>query len=87
MVRRHISDDVKELALSMSLRGIPDSDIRKLTGVSERSLKRLRSTHRRKNTVSAPALAPGRPRLLTPTQVKVRRIVFKNRTPLMISLL
>jgi hypothetical protein len=39
MVRRHISDDIKQLTLSMSLQGIPDSEIRELTGVSERSLK------------------------------------------------
>jgi hypothetical protein len=79
MVRRHISDDVKEVALSMSLRGIPDSDIRKLTGVSECSLKWLQSMYRRKNTVSASPLAPGRPRVLTPTQVKVCHMFSKDR--------
>jgi hypothetical protein len=78
MVRRHIPDDVKEVALSMSLQGIADSDIRKLTGVSERSLKRLRSTYRRKNTASAHPLPPGRPRVLTPTQVKVRHLFLKD---------
>ena len=39
MVRRHISDETKELALSMSLQGMPDVEIRKLTGISERSVK------------------------------------------------
>jgi hypothetical protein len=72
MVRRHISDDSKEMALSMSLQGISDSKIRELTGISERSLKRLRSTHR-KTGVFSPTLAdPGRPRILTAMTVKVR---------------
>ena len=47
MVRRHISDELKEMALSMSLQGLHDSDIREYTGISERSLKRFRSTYRR----------------------------------------
>ena len=80
MVRRHISDDVKEVALSMSLQGLPDSDIRKLTGVSERSLKRLRSKYWGKNVASASPLAPGRPQVLTPTQVKVRYMSLKDIT-------
>ena len=52
MVGRHISDEIKEMALSMSLQGISDSDIRQFTGVSERSLKRLRSRHRKTGAVS-----------------------------------
>jgi hypothetical protein len=35
MVRHHISDEMKEVALSMSLQGLGDSEIRKFTGVSE----------------------------------------------------
>lgn len=72
MVRRHISDDIKELALSMSLQRLTHSEVRELTGVSERSLKRLRSTYRRTNAVSATPVAPGRPRVLTSMEVKVR---------------
>ena len=30
MVHRHISDELKEMALSMSLQGLSDSDIREL---------------------------------------------------------
>ena len=40
MARHHISDELKEMALSMSLQGLHDSDIREYTGISERSLKR-----------------------------------------------
>jgi transposase len=71
MGRRHISDDVKEMALSMSFQGLSHTKIRELTGVSERSIKRLRSTHRDIGTVSAQPIAPGRPRLLTSMEVKV----------------
>lgn len=73
MVRRHISDDIKEMALSMSLQGISQSDICEMTGVSERSLKRLRSTYRTTGAVSAKQIAPGRPRVLTAMEVEVRQ--------------
>ena len=72
MVRRHISSDLKEMALSMSLQGLRDSDVREFTGISVRSLTRLRSTFRRTGDVLPPPLIdPGRPRILTAIQVKV----------------
>jgi transposase-like protein len=74
MVRRRISDDVKQMALAMSLQRIPQSEIRQLTGVSERSLKRLRSSYRKTDAVSAKSVPTGRPRLLTSVEVKVRHI-------------
>ena len=77
MVRRHISNDLKEMALSMSLQGLSDSDIREYTGISERSLKRLRSTYRATGTVSRKALDTGRPRVLTSVEVKVRRNILR----------
>ena len=46
MTRRRIPDETKELALSMSLQGISDLEIRELTGISERTVKRLRRTFR-----------------------------------------
>jgi len=46
MVCCYISDKLKEMALSMSLQGLHDSDIREYTGISEWSLKRFRSTYR-----------------------------------------
>ncbi len=73
MVRRHISDDLKEMALAMSLQGLPDSEVRELTGISERSLKRLRRTYRDKGKVSNGPSNEGRPRILSAMEVKVRR--------------
>jgi len=70
MVRRHISDDLKETALAMSLQGIGDSEIREYTGISERSLKRLRHTYRNTGAVSAKPDVVGRPRMLTAMEVK-----------------
>ena len=72
MVRRHISNETKELALSMSLQGMCDLEIRELTGISERSVKRLRRTYRNTGTVTHKPVAPGRPRTLTSMEVKVR---------------
>ena len=72
MVRRHISDDLKEMALSMSLQGLSDSDIHEYTGISERSLKRLQSTYRATGVVSRKPLDAGCPRVLTAIEVKVR---------------
>jgi hypothetical protein len=70
MVRRHIPDELKEVALSMSLQGYPDLEICGLTGISERSLVRLRSTYR--NTGGVSRTSPGRPRMLTAMEAKVR---------------
>ena len=68
MVSRHISDELKEMALAMTLQGLSDSDVHTLTGISVRSLKRLRSTHRLTGAVSRRPLVPGRPRNLTSMQ-------------------
>jgi transposase len=68
MVGRRIPDEVKQMALSMSLQGIPDSEVHECTGISVRSIKRLRSTHRRTGEVSPKPVVPGRPRNLTSMQ-------------------
>ncbi len=47
MVHHHISDELKEMALSMSLQGLHDLDICEYTGISEQSLKRFCSTYHR----------------------------------------
>ena len=65
MVGHHISDELKEMALAMSLQGLPDLEVHEFTGISIRSLKRLRNTHRRTGAVSRKPLVPGRPRNLT----------------------
>jgi transposase len=68
MVGRRISDEVKEMALSMSLQGLTDAEVHEFTGISVRSLKRLRSTHRLTGEVSRKPLTTGRPRNLTSMQ-------------------
>ena len=81
MVRRHISNETKELALSMSLQGICDLEIRELTGISERSVKRLRRTYRNTGAVSHKPVAPGRPRTLTSMEVKVCCVFLSHFLP------
>ena len=76
MVRCHISDELKEMALSMSLRGLSDSDICEFTGISKRSLKHLQSTYRAIGVVSCKPLETGRPRVLTAMEVKVCRNIL-----------
>ena len=71
MVRRHITNESKELALSMSLQGICDMEIRNLTGISERLVKRLRHTYCNSGAVLCKPVASGRPRLLSSMEVKV----------------
>ena len=70
MVRRHIPVELKKTALSMYFHGLCDRDVRKFTGISERSLKRLRNTFR--NTGAVVRASPGRFRMLTAMEVKVR---------------
>ena len=74
MVRRHIPDHLKEMALSMSLQGLCDSEIREHTGISEQSLKRIRRTHCATGEVSNKPTTPGRQRILTAMEVKVCHI-------------
>jgi len=72
MVGRHISDELKEMALSMSLQGLRDSEVHELTGISVRSLKRLRSTYRETGgEVSRKPIATGRAHILTVMDRKV----------------
>src|SRR6266581_285485 len=70
MVCRHISDELKEMALSMSLQSLRDSDIPEYTGTSEG----------RSSGSAAPiaglgtrfSIDRGRPHILSAIQVKVR---------------
>ena len=71
MVHRRIPNETKELALSMSLQGICDLEIRELTGISECSVKRLRRTYRNSGSVARESVARGRPRTLSLAEVKV----------------
>ena len=56
------------MALSMSLQGLRDSEIQEYTGISVRSLKRLRSTYRQSGEVARERVVNGRPRCLTSMQ-------------------
>ena len=69
MVRRFISDEIKEVALSMSFQGLSDQEISHFTGISTRALRRLRKLHRETGAVSR--RSPGRFRLLTAIEAKV----------------
>jgi hypothetical protein len=67
------------MALSMSFQGLSDPEVRDLTGISERSLTRLRSTYRNTGAVSRPS--PGRNRMLTSMEAKVRCTIFRAGCP------
>jgi transposase len=70
MVRRHISDELKEVALSMSAQGLSGSDICKSIGISERTLRRLRNTYKHTGEVSRKQVVSGRFRMLTSMEAK-----------------
>ena len=72
MVGRHIPNELKEMALSMSLLGLRDLKICEYTGISVLMFKRLRSAHRTGDLFTPPPIDRGRPRMLTAVQVKVR---------------
>ena len=67
-----ISIDVKKVALSMSLHGVPDSSIHQYTGISKRTMMRLHQQHHNLTFPLPPPVELGRPRLLSGIQVKVR---------------
>jgi hypothetical protein len=69
MVRRHFSDGVKEMVLSMSLQGVSDMKIREYTGINDRSLRRWQSTYLGTGRVSRES--PGRSRMLNSIEAKV----------------
>jgi hypothetical protein len=71
MVGRHISDELKEMALSMSLQGLRDFEVHEFTGISVQSVRRLRSTHCQIGEVSRKPIAPSQPRALTPMHRQV----------------
>jgi transposase len=85
MVRRHIPNETKELALSMSLQGISDLEIRELTGISERSVKRLRRIYRNSGSAAQKSVASGRPRTLSSVEVEARCLYLSHLPPQLIS--
>ena len=59
MGRQRISKDLKEMVVSMSLQGLPASQIHEYMGMSVRSIRRFRSTfHRTGSVVSQPSHGP-----------------------------
>ena len=78
MVGCHISDELKQMALSMSLQGLPDSKVHKFMGISVWSLKQLQSTYCKTEGVSHKPIAPGRPCMLTAMDRKVHLTIPLN---------
>ena len=73
MVRWHISVEVKELALSLSLQGLSDSEIHEYTGISICTIQRVQSLHCRTGNVTAPPpLNIGQLCTLASTQILVQ---------------
>ena len=70
-VQCHVSDNIKELALSMLLQRLTHSEVRGFMGVSECSLNCLRSMYQKTNAVLVTPVAPGQPQVLTSMEVKV----------------
>ncbi|CDO68599.1 hypothetical protein BN946_scf184996.g30 [Trametes cinnabarina] len=64
-MRCHISKELKDLALKMSLvHGLPDKKIKRYTGISIRALKCLRQTYRETGETVRTPVCSGRPRNL-----------------------
>jgi hypothetical protein len=71
-MRRHITKERKEIALHMSLEeNVCDKDIRRLTGISERSMQRIRMNNREIGEVVRIPVCEGRPRLLDSLETNV----------------
>ena len=63
-MRRHISADIKKLALHLALvRGYKYKKIQEITGISERSIGHIRSLHRRTEAVIRKRIVDGQPRI------------------------
>ncbi|KAI0738959.1 hypothetical protein C8Q80DRAFT_1112748 [Daedaleopsis nitida] len=64
-MRRHISRELKELALRLSLHHrMSDKAIKSITGISIRTIKRLRQTYRQTGDLVRIPVSNGRPRAL-----------------------
>ncbi|KAH8977575.1 Homeodomain-like protein [Lactarius hatsudake] len=64
MGRRFISQEIKEKAVQLSLRGVADATIRECLGISQCTLRRLRQKFRQTGEVVQFPVCSGRPRLL-----------------------
>jgi hypothetical protein len=84
-MKHHIAKERKEIGLHMSLElDICDKDIRRLTGISERSMQRIRKNNREIGEVVRIPVCQGRPRLLDSLEANVSHacmpstLIFKN---------
>ena len=76
-MRRYISADIKKLALRLALvHGYKYKKIRHLTGVSERTIMRIRALHRRIGDVVNTRGVNGRPRSLNGYEASVHLPLF-----------
>jgi len=79
MVYRTISKDVKELALTLMMRGLALDEVANLLSVSERSIYRWKKNFSDYQEVEKPPTAPrGRPRVLTPEILDVLHILLQH---------
>jgi len=75
-MRRHIPIALKELVLKLVLvRNYKYKKIQRITGVSVRTIKRLRSLYRRTGEVVQKRVVDGRPRVLNGFEASVRHIL------------
>ena len=76
-MRRHISQERKDIALHMSLNEhVSDKIIRRYTGISERAMKRLRQTFRETGESVRKPVCSGRPRVLDSLDACVSSILY-----------
>ncbi|KAH9061331.1 hypothetical protein EDB87DRAFT_1560502 [Lactarius vividus] len=71
MGRQFISQEIKEKAVELSLRGVADATIRECLGISQCTLRRLRQKFRQTGEVVQVPVCSGRPRLLDGLDVQV----------------
>ena len=78
-MRRHFTKERKEIGLHMSLEeDIRDKHIRRLTGISERSMQRIRKNDREIGEVVRIPVCQGRPRLLDSLETNVSHACMHN---------
>lgn len=71
-MRRHISKEIKDLVVRMSLEhGLSDKNISTWLGLSERTVRRLRQTYRETGDTVRVPIQSGRPRILDGSQANV----------------
>ena len=79
-MRRYIPPEIKRLALKLAIvRKYRYKKIFRITGVSVRSIKRIRALYRRTGDVVARRIVDGRPRILNGFEASVNLPLFSKR--------